>query len=550
MIGFLSNINIEPIKAFFNEESYFVGFNQYTLALLDRKSFLHSKKIKTVFLFIDGEEFLKDIIYEQLPNKQLLKKAKERIVELLDIIEKYISIREDVVFIINSIVLPIHSVAHFFTDNSVSFFDIESCINAEIKKVRKRRKNFLVIDWQAIVKNHGYSRLHDDKFWYLGRIKLNNKAFSLLAESYRDQLRAYHGEIKKVLVLDLDNTLWGGVIGEDGPSAIKLSEDGKGKIFRDFQKIIKLLKQIGIILCINSKNNEEDVKPIFKNHPMMILKLDDFIIKKINWNDKTSNMQEIANELNLGLESFVFIDDNPTEREYVKKSLPAVAVPEFPEDIATLRTWFFESVVYKYFAKTYLGKEDIRKISYYKNKLKRDTLFRKISYHEFIKNIEVKLKIYPNPEQYIQRVSQLIQKTNQFNFTTRRYSELDIKKYLKKENYRVFALEYEDKFGKEGLTGVAIVKIDQGRGEAILDTFLLSCRIIGKNVEQAFFYEITRILRHENIRSIEINFNSTDKNKVAKEFYDSLKPHRHPYPIDGIHKKLKDKLLIKDITII
>lgn len=550
MIAFLSNINIDPIKGFFKEETYFAGFNQYTFELLDEKSMLYSEKIITVILFIDGEEFLKDLIHEQLPNEEFLTIANERITTLLNVIEKYISSRKDILFFINNIVLPVHSITAFLAQNNASFMDIESSMNNRIKEMGKRRKNFLIIDWQTIVKNHGYSRLHDDKFWYLGRIKLNNKALSLLTEGYRNLLNAYRGETKKVLVIDLDNTLWGGVIGEDGPATIKLSEEGEGKIFRDFQKIIKLLKQVGIILCINSKNNEEDVNPIFKNHPMMILKLEDFIIKKINWNDKVINLQEIANELNLGLDSFVFIDDNPTEREYIKKSLPAVVVPEFPQDITTLKVWFFESVIYKYFAKTYFGKEDLLKTDYYKNKLQRDGLSTKINYNEFIKNIEIKLKIYTNPTQYIQRISQLTQKTNQFNFTTKRYSELDIERYLGEDDCRMFALEYEDKFGKEGLTGVAILKINYARGESFLDTFLLSCRIIGKNVEQTFLYEILKILQLEKIRVIEINFSPTGKNNVAKKFYDSIKLHNPIYPIDNVMKGLKNKLLVQDIEIL
>ncbi len=511
MVALLSNINIDPIKGYFKEETYFAGFNQYTLELLDEESMLYSEKITTVILFIDGEEFLKDRVYEQLQNEEILTTANERITALLKVIEKYISSRKDVLFFINSIVLPVHSVTAFLTQNNTSFLDIESSINNRIKEMCKRSKNFLMIDWQTIVKNHGYSRLHDDKFWYLGRIKLNNKGLLLLTEGYCDLLNAYRGETKKVLVLDLDNTLWGGVIGEDGPAAIKLSEEGKGKIFRDFQKIIKLLKQVGIILCINSKNNKEDVNSVFKNHPMMILKSKDFVIKKINWNDKVVNMQEIANELNLGLGSFVFIDDNPTEREYVKKSLPAVVVPEFPQDITTLKVWFFESIIYKYFAKTYLVKEDLLKTNYYKNKLQRDAFSTQISFDEFIKNIEIKLKIYTNPKQYIQRISQLTQKTNQFNFTTKRYSELDIARYLEEKDCKIFALEYEDKFGQEGLTGVAILKVNFAKGESCLDTFLLSCRIIGKNVEQAFFYEILKRLKREKVRFIEINFSPTKK---------------------------------------
>lgn len=450
MIAFLSNINIEPIKGFFEEETYFGGFNQYALELIDEKSRLHSKEITKVILFIDGEEFLRDLICEQLPNENILKEANERIIELLAMIKQYISKKGDVCFLINNIVLPVHSVTFNLKNRAIDFLDIEISMNKKIKEAAKSIHDLLILDWEMIVKSIGFNNLHDDKFWYLGRIKLNNKAFAAIAENYQNLVSAYQGKTKKVLVLDLDNTLWGGVIGEEGPNGIQLSEEGQGKIYREFQAVIKLLKQMGALLCINSKNNENDLETVLSSHPMMILKSDDFLVKKINWNDKAQNMKELAQELNLGLDSFVFIDDNPVERENIQKSLPEVVVPEFPKDISTLKSWFFESVIYKYFGKIYLGEEDLNKTDQYKTKLKRDSFSIGLTMNKFIKSLEIKLKIHHNPTEYIQRIAQLTQKTNQFNFTAKRYSEAQIRKFIEDDKVQVFGLDYEDKFGERG----------------------------------------------------------------------------------------------------
>ena len=550
MIAFLSNTNIEPIKGFFKEETYFAGFNQYAFELIEEKSMLHSKKITTVILFIDGEEFLKDIIGEQMPTAQLLEKANGRMVELLEMIKQYITKKGNVCFFINNIVLPVHSITPNLKNREIDLFDIEIAMNKKLEEFVKRIHDLLILDWRMIVKNMGYNNLHDDKFWYLGRIKLNNKAFSAIAENYQNLLNAYQGKTKKVLVLDLDNTLWGGIIGEDGPNGIQLSEDGQGKIYREFQAVIKTLKQIGVLLCINSKNNESDVEPVLSRHPMMILKSDDFVVKKINWNDKVKNMEEIARELNLGLDSFVFIDDNAVERENVEKNLPSVTIPEFPKDVSTLKRWFFESVVYKYFGKIYLGDEDLNKTDQYKIKLKRDSLSTGLSMNKFIKGLEIKLKVYINPTEYIQRIAQLTQKTNQFNFTSKRYSEAQIKKFIEDDSMQVFGLDYEDKFGREGLIGVAILKINRSKGEAKLDTFLLSCRTIGKNVEYAFMVKILEKAQEYNLLKIKIEFEGTGKNEVARTFYGQLKGKDEWKDIKALLIKSLKKTKINQIDIL
>lgn len=553
MIAFLSNMNIDPIKMFFKEEkTYFSGYNQYLIDLINEDSVLYTDEIETVVLFLDGEEFLKRITYE-LPTSEVCESATAVLNDLFTVIRKYIEKKKNVTFLINNFVLPPDNFITYLDFNTnTSFSEIEVLLNKEIKEFSQQYSNMLVLDWQRIVKNYGYANLHDDKFWYLGRIKLNNKAFSVLKEEIANLINSFRGRAKKVLVLDLDNTLWGGIIGEEGINGIKLSEDGIGKAYRDFQNIISALKKIGVLLAINSKNNEEDVKEVFEKHPMMILNYDDFIVKKVNWNNKVQNMTEIAEELNLGLDSFVFIDDNHVERQIIKDNLPEVIVPVFPEDAVQLKDWMMKDIVYKYFPKVSLTKEDREKTEQYKANVKRIELSKELNLDEFIKSLNIKLTLHINPADLVQRIAQMSQKTNQFNMTTKRYTENDIEQFMRSDDAMLFAIEYEDNFGKEGIIGMSVIRTEKDR--ACIDSFLMSCRVIGRNVEYVFLYKILEVLGKNDIRKIEAEFIPTKKNVVAKHFYrnaglNMLDNDVYELTVEELMNRLENKLLIHEITV-
>ena len=205
------------------------------------------------------------------------------------------------------------------------FVDSEYILkNIPAYEAANEQLNQLSATWQKEIEKNGYENLYDPRFWYLGRIPFNETGFKHLASLLVQTYQAFLKKSKKVLLLDLDNTLWGGVLGEDGLEGIVLSEDGVGKAYRDFQQMLKDLRNKGVLLAAVSKNNVEDVKEVWKNHPMMVLRENDFVAYKINWTDKVENIRSLAGELNLGLDSFVFIDDNPVERERVKQVLPEV----------------------------------------------------------------------------------------------------------------------------------------------------------------------------------------------------------------------------------
>jgi len=272
-----------------------------------------------------------------------------------------------------------------------------------------------------------------------------------------------------------------------------------------------------VLLVSCSKNNEPDVREMFKKNPYMQLRWDDFILHKINWERKSDNIAEIAETLQLGLDSTVFIDDSRQERELVKQMLPEVETPDFPEDISLLNQWFVWEVVYPFFQKKQLTEEDKEKTSQYKRNLSRSEELRTMSYEEFLTSLQIKLSVSDPTDLQLPRVAQLTQKTNQFNLTGKRYTDVEILEINNDIDYQIFICEYEDKFGKEGIIGCAIVQLKEKK--AVLDTFLLSCRVLGRNVENMFLEHILFELKQRGIRSVEGIYNATEKNIAAKDFY-------------------------------
>ena len=309
----ICNINMDSLKFYMKDYEFIesCSFGNFLLDLNDENSSLYKSESEFVILFLYLEE---DIDMN----------------EIFVAIEKFLQ-KSNKVLIVNTLTFE------FYLDTYLHrLFEKELNYNKSLLELSKKYNNLLIFNMHKILREN----IIDNRYYYLGRIKFNKKGFELIAREIDNLIRAYKFGSKKVLALDLDNTLWGGIIGED---EIELSNDGIGKVYLDFQKNIKKLKDLGILLAICSKNNYEDgIKGL--NHINSILKEDDFIIKKINWQDKATNIKEIAKELNIGEDAIVFIDDNPVEREIVKKMTNAIVV-DFPKDIYTLNEWFIKEVV-------------------------------------------------------------------------------------------------------------------------------------------------------------------------------------------------------------
>jgi len=389
--------------------------------------------------------------------------------------------------------------------------------NAYAVQLSKERSNVKWVDFAEFTERYDSQSLMNWKYYFMSQTMLNPK----LAHDFQAWWQRIEGELalkrKKCLVLDLDNTLWGGILGEDGVDGIKLGGDYPGKAYTYWQQSLLQLEQSGVILAICSKNNEADVLEVWEHNPHMVLRRDHFSAVRINWNDKATNFKELAQELNIGLDSMVFIDDNPTERELIKQLLPEVEVPDFPDKPYQLMS-FFKDVVEKYFRIYSVTDEDRNKTEQYRaNALRRSEQARFVDMESYLYSLGMELDVLPADEHNLPRIAQMTQKTNQFNLTTRRYTEADVQQYLDK-GWRVFCLSVRDRFGDNGITGTIFMEpVDDFTVN--IDTFLLSCRILGKGIEEAFIKTIFNLMRLDGFRKITATYLPTAKNSQTADFY-------------------------------
>lgn len=333
-------------------------------------------------------------------------------------------------------------------------------------------------------------------------------------------VRTIQGKSKKVLILDCDNTLWKGIIGEDGIDGINLSGYNKiGCIYAEIQSYAIELKNQGILLCLCSKNNEKDIVEVIDRHPDMIIRNNDIVIKKINWNDKVSNIKEIASELNLGLDSFVFVDDSSFEVNLVKKELPQVTVYQVPENIFLYPEMFKQlKLLFYTFNKT---EEDKRRSSIYIEQSKRESEKHKFTdIDQYLESLNILLNIEINSIPNVARIAQMTQKTNQFNLTTIRYTENEIINMIKDSKYDIISINVSDKYGDNGITGLVILNYIEDKF-AVIDTFLMSCRIIGRNIEYKIIDFIVNLVSNRNFEKLYSTYLQTNKNEQVRLFYEN-----------------------------
>ncbi|MGN0739650.1 MAG: HAD-IIIC family phosphatase [Treponema sp.] len=396
-----------------------------------------------------------------------------------------------------------------------SFRNAIEDFNSHIISLAQENRNIKLVDFSDFASRYKKSELIDWKYYFTSQLAFNAKLAADFKKWFTSVKNQFALKRKKCIVLDLDNTLWGGVLGEDGIEGIKIGGDYPGKAFLYFQKVLVELSNSGVILAVCSKNNETDVKDCWAKNPFNIINENYISSYRINWNNKADNIKEIAEELNIGLDSFVFIDDNPTERELVRQTLPQVEVPEFPEQPYNLPS-FVEEITEKYFKVYSLTDEDKKKTEEYKANAKRANEQLKFTdMNSFIKSLGIKMKIQSANSMNISRIAQMTQKTNQFNLTTRRYTEADLNAMITDEA-KIWCLSVSDKFGDSGITGCIIVK----NGE--IDEFLLSCRILGKDIEKEFVAQILGLLKKSGLAELKATYIPTVKNTQVKDFYENI----------------------------
>jgi FkbH-like protein len=514
----LSNINLDPLAALLRpEEVWRSGYGQLVPDLLDPSSGAHAPGVDAALVFLDGEELVGPALSE-LPTEAAWAAVRGRFDELLAALEGYARALGTRPLVVSTVVLPPWRFTRFLEAHGPwSFGAWQAELNAALRGLARGRSNVLVLDWERLTLEHGYAALHDDRFWYLGRAKLAQRGLTALKDELRLLLAAWRGAARKVLVLDADGTLWGGVLGEDGAGGIALSEDGAGKAFRDFQRAVRSLADVGVLLALCSKNDEAELLDLLRDHPMVLLRPDRFAAREVNWRDKATNLRALAQTLGLGLDAFVMIDDNPVERQLIREHVPEVAVPDPPADPARLRTWLLREVVPAYFGRVVLTEEDRGKTAQYAAQAGRRELGRGLDLAEFLARLEVKLDLTWNERAHRQRAAQLTQKTNQWNVTTRRYTDAEVEALLAADDVDVLTVSYADRFGQEGVVGLAIVRY--AGAVATLDTLLLSCRVIGRHVEHRVLDAVARRARERGSTRLEAEFIPTKKNGVAAGFF-------------------------------
>jgi FkbH-like protein len=401
--------------------------------------------------------------------------------------------------------------------HEASIKNLEMQLNAKLAAIARRRPNLLILDLEILFRRHGEDSLVSNAFWYVGRIRYTAKMFELLGNMIRRALNAHAQKSRKVLALDLDNTLWGGIVGEVGALGVTLGEDGPARCFTDFQRALKAVQKTGVLLVVVSKNNASDVDEVFERNKMMVLRREDFVMIRANWQSKAENIVAIADALNLGVDSFVFIDDNPVEREEIIRFLPEVAVPAFPGRPEDLTNWLLRDVVSEHFSKYTITQQDAAKTKQYCANEARQKMALGFDLDSYLAELGIECAISVDLENQLVRAAQMTQKTNQFNLTTRRYDVTDVARFLRSSQHAVVMLEYRDRFGDEGSVALAIVDL----AEARIDTFLTSCRVIGRKVEDRLLDKAIELCQARGHQKIIGEYVPTKKNQLVADFYDS-----------------------------
>ena len=499
---------------------FYVGnYNQYSQEILDKNSGLYKFGPDLIILFIDVRSIFGDnyLLPYSIGDQQRKKFVEGKLEELKSLAEK-IKSNSEAKILLHNFEIPTFSPLGIL-ENKQKFGLIETVetLNSELRETFKNDKQVFVFDYDAFCSKIGKNNAIDYKMYYLGDMKLNLQYMPELCNEYMAYTKPLMSLAKKCIVLDLDNTLWGGIIGEDGLGGIKLGPTPEGRPFMEFQQYLLSLFNRGVILAINSKNNYDDAIEVFRKHPHMLLKEDNFAAMQINWDDKIANMKAIAEELNIGTDSFVFIDDDKANRQMIKEAFPEINVVEMPEDHSLYLKTLMEI---NDFNTLQITEEDKKRGHMYVQQRKRTEVQKSTTnLTDFLRNLDMVVMVEKANKFNIPRISQLAQKTNQFNMTTKRYMEEDIKKFSEDKNFLVFSVKVEDKFGDNGITGAAIVK--KSKDAWNIGTFLLSCRVIGRKIEETSLAYIEREAKKAGAKKITADFIPTKKNSVAKGFYKS-----------------------------
>jgi FkbH-like protein len=392
-------------------------------------------------------------------------------------------------------------------------------LNYLLEEAMRENANVYPVDLLSVQIRLGQAEYYDAKFYYSAKMCVSTNALPYVADAVVSVIRSMSGMIKKCIICDLDNTLWGGVIGDDGINNIEIGELGRGHVFTNLQRWLKQLKENGIILCVCSKNNEDIAKEPFEKHEEMVLRLSDISLFVANWEDKASNIKMIQESLNIGMDSIVFIDDNTFERNLVREMVPEITVPELPDNPEHYLEYLqslnlFDTV-------SYTGETADRTAQYKAEFERRKSEATFDSIDEYLMSLDMVGEAKPFEENRYSRIAQLTQRSNQFNLRTVRYTEDEVRKVAEDDRCLTIYYTLRDKFGDHGLVGVVIGKrLDEKT--LFIDTWLMSCRVLKRGMEE---YIVNRIVDKANDNGytvIEAEYIPTRKNSMVKDIYTKM----------------------------
>lgn len=515
--GLEETIRVKSVEKNIDCITYVGGYNQYNQEILNQESNLYKFSPDITFLIIDTRNILGDLFHfpYSISASERRNFVEKKFKEIQNLANAFTS-RTKSRLIIANFPIPTYSPHGIFeTKTEYGLHKMIEDINSRLIHSFANSDSIYIYDFNGFVSQYGEDNIFDYKQFLFGDMKISLDYIPYLANDLMGYVVGHLGLSKKCIVLDLDNTLWGGIVGEDGFNGIRLGPEPPGNSYLEFQRVLLSLHQRGIILAINSKNNYDEALKVIKEHPYMVLREEHFASIRINWNDKVSNMKEITSDLNIGADSMVFFDDDPVNREYVRINMPQILTVELPQDPSQ-----YAQTIKKMneFSVLSITDEDAQRGRMYLEQRKRNDLEQSApDLESFLKNLDLKVLIKNANEFTIPRISQLTLKTNQFNLTTKRYQESDIKKLSNDDRYVVGCAQVEDKFGDNGITGVFIIHKENPK-EWFIDTFLLSCRVMGREVEKGILGYIINKAKENGVERIKAQFIPSQKNKPIENF--------------------------------
>jgi FkbH-like protein len=529
-LAILRSFTVEPIVPLLRAEAFAYGidlevhvgdFNTYVQDMLDGQSSLYRFAPNAVLLAVRSDQAASELWRDFADlAPEAAQQAAERVVRNYEQWIRAFRKHSQAALIVHSLERPSSPSLGVLDDQTdAGQSGLIRQINGELRRIAAGFHGVYVLDYDALVARHGSEHWHDERKWLTARLPI---AAGYLLQMAREWMRfvvplsaPLSGRTAKVLVVDLDNTLWGGVIGEDGMAGIKVGAEYPGAAYQALQRALLDLSRKGILLAICSKNNLDDALEALENHPGMLVRAKHFAAMRINWTDKAQNLREIAQELNVGIDALAFLDDNPFEREQVRAALPEVTVIDLPKNPLDYAAAVRNCAA---FERLTLSSEDQQRTEMYAAQKQREGAEQTFqSKEDFFRFLEQEAELEPVSELTLARVAQLTQKTNQFNLTTRRYTEPQIAEMAKHPDWHIFSIKVRDRFGDHGLVGVAITH-DEGE-QCEVDTFLLSCRVIGRTVETALLAHLAESAAQRGRKRLVGWFLPTKKNAPARDFY-------------------------------